>query len=361
MSSKLPLRRFRIPALQRQCLFQHRRHLQSPRAFSTTTPQHLTATSPRLRGQGLGRQDKSMTRAAVRGQQGPAPRVNMEKAQQDMGSLAEDIGLLQDTIIRARFSKIPAPWSLTFWGYYWKLLKSKATALYSRGAYNRCLFKRGFWSYMPVERFDGTKIKDIAKKHYEQIYSNFAKGNVKDATRFALPPLARNLKNRIEARGSLQMDWKLQKCSARIVSHRASLMGDDLPDTAFRQAVIRLDTTQVLTMTPGKDGASKSKSSKPSWTPYASKSSSPKGLRWKPENVKVQAQKDGPETTSIDFVDNGVPKKVVEYLVMQRRVVKGKEEDWKIWGFAQESTPEVIEEDEAYWRKTMAAQAEQAA
>jgi protein MBA1 len=131
MASNLPLRTSRIPAFQRQCLFQHRRHVQSPRAFSTTTPQLFASTVPRLRGQSLGQGDKNMTKSAVRGQSGPAPRVNMEKAQQDIGSLADDIGLLQDTIIRARFSQLPGPWSPRFWGYSWKLLKSKAMGLYS--------------------------------------------------------------------------------------------------------------------------------------------------------------------------------------------------------------------------------------
>jgi protein MBA1 len=57
------------------------------------------------------------------------------------------------------------------------------------------------------------------------------------------------------------------------------------------------------------------------------------------------------------FPDNGVPKKVVEYFVMQKRVIGGREEDWKVWGFTHESTPERIEEDEEYWRRTLDLQA----
>ncbi|KAH7078562.1 hypothetical protein FB567DRAFT_138554 [Paraphoma chrysanthemicola] len=352
MSSNLPLRTIRIPALQRQCLFHRHRHVQSPRAFSTTVPQSFASTSPCLRGKGLGRQDKSMTKAAVKNSTGPAPGVNFEKAQRDVNSLAEDIGILQDTIIRASMRQLPAPWSPRFWGYFWKLVKSKATGMYSRSAYKRCIYKSGVKSYLPIDAFNGSQLKDRAKTMYKQIYENFARGDMKSASSLLLPPLARNFKNRIDARGTLKMDWKLQKCSARIVSHRASLLGETNPDSGYRQLVVRLDSTQVLKISNA--GLEKG------WTPHASKSSLPKGLTWKPEGTvnktKSVAKSDKP---SMDFADNGVPKRVVEYMVLQKRVVGGSEEAWKVWGFVQESTPEVIEEDEDYWRKLTEAQAGQ--
>jgi protein MBA1 len=130
MSSNLPLRTIRIPALRQQCLFQRRRSLQSPRAFSTTSPQAFASTSPRLRkGNSLG-EDKNVTRVAMKSQIGPAPKVNEIKAQQE-GAMAEDIGVLQDTIIRAGWSKLPMVWNSKFWSYMWKLLKSKGTGMYS--------------------------------------------------------------------------------------------------------------------------------------------------------------------------------------------------------------------------------------
>ena len=162
----------------------------------------------------------------------------------------------------------------------------------------------------------------------------------------------RNFQNRIAARGPLKMDWKLVKWhSARIVSHRAQPLGDTQPDTAYRQVVVRLESTQQLTMSQSGSAAE--------WAPNASKSSNPKGLRWVPEEARSsKGSKVGNQT--VGFVDNGKPKKVVEYLVLQRRVINGKEEDWKVWGFAQESTPERLEEDAAYWRKTLDSQAAEA-
>jgi protein MBA1 len=61
------------------------------------------------------------------------------------------------------------------------------------------------------------------------------------------------------------------------------------------------------------------------------------------------------------FLDNGVPKTVVEYLVLQKRVIRGSEEDWKVWGFAEESTPRVLERDERYWARMLDVQAAGAA
>ena len=55
----------------------------------------------------------------------------MEKAQTDMDSLAEDIGLLQNTFVRSSFKNLPSVRSLAFWGYMWKWVKSKPTAWYS--------------------------------------------------------------------------------------------------------------------------------------------------------------------------------------------------------------------------------------
>jgi protein MBA1 len=130
MSSNLPLRTIRIPALRQKCLFQQYRHAPLPRAFSTTTPQSFASTSPRLRGGSSLRNDRAMTKAAARGQMGAAPKVNEMKQQQE-GVMAEDIGLLQDTVVRASWRKLPAVWSASFWSYTWKLLKSKGTALYS--------------------------------------------------------------------------------------------------------------------------------------------------------------------------------------------------------------------------------------
>jgi mitochondrial protein MBA1 len=61
---------------------------------------------------------------------GAAPKVSEMRAQRE-DAMAEDIGVLQDTIIRASLGKLPRIWQTKFWSYMWKLLKSKGTGLYS--------------------------------------------------------------------------------------------------------------------------------------------------------------------------------------------------------------------------------------
>lgn len=149
------------------------------------------------------------------------------------------------------------------------------------------------------------------------------------------------------------MKWELLGCSARIVSHRAQPLGDEQPDTAYRQLIVRLQTTQILSI-------SKADTSTPGLLANTQGYSSLKGLKWAPKEAK--SVESGTEVQQAgDFADNGKARGVVEYLVLQKRVIRGREEDeWKVWGFAQESTPEKIEEDELYWRKTLAAQAAEA-
>ena len=77
------------------------------------------------------KQDKAQTEAAAQSQTGPSPRVNFERAQQDDGAMAEDIGLLQNTIVRAPFKDLPSFTSWQFWSYFWTLFKAKGTAFYT--------------------------------------------------------------------------------------------------------------------------------------------------------------------------------------------------------------------------------------
>jgi protein MBA1 len=132
----MPLRSIRTPALQRQCLFLRHQaplraaqptitHPSSLRAFSST-PSRLKKRTP------LG-QDKAQTRAAAEAQVPPSPNVNFERAQTDTDSMAEDIGLLQNTIVRAPLTELlrESPGVGGLLKYYWDIVKHKGTAIYS--------------------------------------------------------------------------------------------------------------------------------------------------------------------------------------------------------------------------------------
>lgn len=260
-----------------------------------------------------------MAKAAARNQVGPAPRVHMEQAQREAVGVAEDIGLLQDTMVRAPLKKLPNVWSPRFWRYFWALFKNKASSLYSRSVYNR-IISNSKWAivrFLPADSFNHGQLKKTAAKLYERIYLAYAERDVATIRRFCLPPLAGSFQKRIVSRGAGKLQWSMKPRSLRVMSHRASVLGEeqDQNSTAYRQVVVRIESMQTL-----KSIASGSQS-------HA------KPLR-----------------------DD--PKKVVEYIVLQRRIVEGKEDDqWKVWGFAEESTPTKMLEDEAYWQQMLSHQA----
>lgn len=164
-----------------------------------------------------------------------------------------------------------------------------------------------------------------------------------------LPPFAAAARIQIAARGPVKTSWQLLKYkSARIVSHRCSPLGGDHPDTSYRQCVVRLESEQLLSVTPVASSTVAHKAHAPRWAPsYA-----------QPKKDAVVA---APAAQDAAVKGKGKVETVVEYVVMQTRVLDGKEEpDWKLWGFTSESTPAKIEEDEAYWKKMLDVQAQAA-
>ncbi|KAI4956338.1 hypothetical protein J4E91_000549 [Alternaria rosae] len=367
MSSQKPLRSIRIPALQRQCLFLRHQtllraaqptitHPSSRRAFSSTP------SRPAKRRQ-LG-QDKAQAIAAAESQISPSPNVNFEQAQTNTEAMAEDIGLLQNTIVRAPFLDVcnESPGLGGVLRYYWEIVKQKATGLYSRYYYRDCIQKSGWTKYLPVEPFNNTQYKILAKRHYQHIYRSFASGDVTPLEQVCLPPLVKKLKQRIAARGKTTLEWNLHKFkSARVMSHRASPLGEQTPDTAYRQVVVRLESVQsVERSTPTLPKFSKSPILAAAQLPWV-----PDAARQRAEKARQRRQKsedEGETEKSVAkseeaFIDNGVKKNVVEYLVLQKRVIKGTEEDWKVWGFTEASTPSVLAREELYWSQMLNVQA----
>lgn len=169
-------------------------------------------------------------------------------------------------------------------------------------------------------------------------------GDVKTIRSICLTPLAASTRMQIAARGPVKVSWQLQKFkSARIVSHRCTPLGEEHPDTSFRQCIVRLESEQQLSVTPR--SASTLKTRAPKWAP-----------------ASVQDKQDVVRTTAAPEQSAGIKEKakvetVVEYLVMQIRVIEGKEEDWKLWGFANETTPARLQEDDDYWKRMIDAQA----
>lgn len=91
--------------------------------------------------------------------------------------------------------------------------------------------------------------------------------------------------------------WVLHRYvkSPRIVSDRASML--QVKDAAVRQVVVRIKSTQSL--------------------------------------VKIQRHPQTKEEITVRGTDS--EQMIDEYLVMQRRIWKGQEERWRIWGTVQEA------------------------
>ena len=136
MSTQFPLLRTRIPVLQRQCLFlryqsQTRPHNLSLGQTTISTARAFSSTPSRpVKRRQLGT-DRAQTRAAAAASIGPAPSVGFEQAQSNVEAMQEDIGLLQNTMIRAPFRELSQQSLWLIPTYFWKLIKSKGTALYS--------------------------------------------------------------------------------------------------------------------------------------------------------------------------------------------------------------------------------------
>lgn len=175
-------------------------------------------------------------------------------------------------------------------------------------------------------------------------------GDAKALRTLCLPPLAATARSQIAARGPVKTSWQLLKYkSARIVSHRCSPLGGDHPDTSYRQCIVRLESEQQLSVTPVLSPAATQKAHAPRWAPSYAQSK---------KTGIVAAAAAAPAEQSVEAKEKGKVETVVEYVVMQTRVMDGKEEDdWKLWGFTGESTPAKIEEDEAYWKKMLDIQA----
>ena len=101
-----------------------------------------------------------------------APSVQEKGSSEETTGLADDIGILQGTVIRAPFSKLPWPTSWEFYSYFWTVVKSKATALYTRAHYKRCMQKKGIASYLPVDFLKQQELKNKAKELYRQYYES---------------------------------------------------------------------------------------------------------------------------------------------------------------------------------------------
>lgn len=300
-------------------------------------------------------------------------------------TLQGDIGLLQNTVVRAPLKSLPGVTSKEFRSYMWTLVKARVVSLYSRVYYHMYLEKNRWSRYLPVDVFKSQQLTSRAKHMYTLMHNYFNNGNAKALEELCLEPLARKLHRQMKER-NIKCTWELKAWkSARIVSHNVSSLGESFPDTAYRQIIVRLESDQVVTVKPAKEPKSG----------QSEKLALPKAIKWVPEQARQkqqqsqqsqrlhkrqqqkqeqlqqeQNQEQQPESdnaavaasdplaaTTVLEEQSGKTQRVVDYLVLQTRVIYGVQDaDWKIWGFTQPSTPASIAVDQEYFGKQLDSQ-----
>ncbi|KAF2176170.1 hypothetical protein K469DRAFT_35077 [Zopfia rhizophila CBS 207.26] len=305
MPTPLPLR-IRRP-LNHQCLFQRplTRHFS---AKSTQTPNPKAARE---------QAEKSL---------GKAPSTLAAEMRENRDGLPNDIGLFPGTFIRLPWRKLPSLFSTPkerLW-YEWKYVKTKGSDLYQR-LYYKFWFRTG----KPRPKLANSTLIPLAKEYHEAMYKAFAKRDEKSLSNLCLDRLHTHFRTLLAGRPkNKHLSWQLLSylSKPRIVSNRmAPLPIEGFKETGLRQVVVRLHTRQLLTTRT---------------EPRISKKQY-KELAWTPDGVQPEEVKDEVEEKE---------ENVVEYVVLQRRMVRGQEEDWLVWGFADETTTEKIREDEEFER-----------
>lgn len=168
-----------------------------------------------------------------------------------------------------------------------------------------------FHSLYDLER---SKIVPNAEKLYAEMYTCFAKGNI-DAMR---PRLCDNiyglLASRIQTRApNTRFEWKVHRYVGKpwLCSYRVGVM-DPNPkpsneNNVLQQAVVRIRSMQSL------------------------------------KKFKRTRAKGSTNAEEVLEAGSGDEKLVIEYLVIQKMLRKGKPGPWKVWGTTDETTMEKIE------------------
>jgi len=171
----------------------------------------------------------------------------------------------------------------------------------------------GSW-FVDLYDLERSKLVPNAKQLYEEMYTRFANGSI-DAMRPRLcDTIYVSLASRIQARApNTNLEWKLHRyvgtpwlCSYRVGALSDKPVPSDQNNT-IQQAVVRIRSMQSL------------------------------------KRSKRIRGKGGAPTTELVEEGSGEEKLVIEYLVIQKMLRKGKPGPWMIWGTTEETTMEKLE------------------
>ncbi|KAI9819206.1 MAG: hypothetical protein M1827_007362 [Pycnora praestabilis] len=221
---------------------------------------------------------------------------SLKVAMKDISEMPTDLGMLDGTFIMPspanRPSYFTAPRDRLKMA--WHRIKRQAADLISVLIYKRLTKK-------PRPKLNLRKTAPTALALHRQMYTAFAEGDTNILRQICADGLLESFRARIGARRGEKWQWKLHRYSksTRVMSNRAAQM--PIEGAGFRQAVVRIQSIQSLT-------------------------------RIKPDGQTVSG--------------TGQEKEIREYVVIQKRLWKGKEGPWIVWGTTEETTIEKIRDEE---------------
>ncbi|KAL8953970.1 MAG: hypothetical protein Q9222_000180 [Ikaeria aurantiellina] len=180
----------------------------------------------------------------------------------------------------------------------WYRVKRRLEEIRMGWAYKYTLSKQ-----KPRPKMSLRKVGPTAQALYRQMYTAFADGDTTTLSTICTEGLLSSFRSRITARSrNERFRWTLHQFlrGPKFVSQRIAVL--PYKGAAIRQVVVRLQSRQSLdrVVSQGRDRSD--------------------GLAF----------------------DNDGGKAVSEYLVLQRRMWKEKEEPWMIWGTTEETDPDIV-------------------
>ncbi|KAF2488910.1 hypothetical protein BU16DRAFT_496653 [Lophium mytilinum] len=349
-----------------QCLF----YRPSCRTFATTPARHagISRASP---NRGL--------KPSQRATQSPTLMLKEQhKGAAGLRGLPTDMGLLPGTIIKPTGKNLPSIFRKprVRLDIEWQNLKRGTM---DRASLIHWKFFLKAWKDRPRPKLERRKLVPLAKDYHKQIYSAFAAHDAPTITRLCCSGLTSDFRTRMSHRApGTHLTWTLSSytSSPKIVSNRATPLPNQ-EHTGVRQVVVRLRSKQILT-TWTDEQARRAVASRIEALRAAGREVSPALLAVESENEKmaVSAAHGGYNPISLHRINKAlsedtealaatdvekVETEVTEYMVLQRRMLEGVEEGWMVWGFAEESTPEVRARDEKQLKEMEEYQKSQAA
>lgn len=192
----------------------------------------------------------------------------------------------------------------------------------------RSVFMYRYWTNTkPKPRLHKNRIPGVAKDLHRTMYEHFAAGNLRPMEKQICAGFLGSLRSRLSKRPqNTYIRWTLHRyiTAPKLVSHKVAMLPNakgGLSSDGILQAVVRIHSLQSLRHI--KRVSTKEKGGRGETT---------KEVLVDAQGRELPAEQDSQEAALKDA------KELVEYMVVQKSVRKGKEEEWMLWGTAEETT-----------------------